>query len=375
MKELEKYHSSAMDFAEQAVLARRLGADEDKVQALFRQAFEYERQAAMLLLDDLSSEPSRSIMFRSAASLAIDCRETREAERLIAIGLLGDPPHEIAEELRDLLEQVNFHRHLSLRGLSLDEDEFQISIAGKAVGYGIALSDLFVSRIQTVEKLVFRTAERLADKAFREKGPPKKTFREELELFVCAPTAGSLAVTFKLGRPTDQQRLPGLALSVEVVDELMECLDVFNQSGDEELRRRIADTAYYRNFLALAREMAPDGEQITQVGFTTIRKGRETRLALTRQRGAIPAVHLLQPVDQRGEFASIEGRLRYADSTHPEKGQIRLVDEQDRQHKIIVPEGLMNDIVRPLWDYKVIVEGKRIGHMIHLQDIREAPEQ
>ena len=31
-----------------------------------------------------------------------------EAERLIAAALSGDPPDEIAEELRDLLEQVYF---------------------------------------------------------------------------------------------------------------------------------------------------------------------------------------------------------------------------------------------------------------------------
>jgi hypothetical protein len=34
----------------------------------------------------------------------------REAERLIAVALSGDPPDEIAEELRDLLEQVYFDR-------------------------------------------------------------------------------------------------------------------------------------------------------------------------------------------------------------------------------------------------------------------------
>jgi hypothetical protein len=36
----------------------------------------------------------------------MECGEAREAERLIAIALSGNPPGEIAEELRDLWQQV-----------------------------------------------------------------------------------------------------------------------------------------------------------------------------------------------------------------------------------------------------------------------------
>jgi hypothetical protein len=37
--------------------------------------------------------------------LALQCQEYREAERLIATALSGNPPVEIAEELRELLEK------------------------------------------------------------------------------------------------------------------------------------------------------------------------------------------------------------------------------------------------------------------------------
>jgi hypothetical protein len=55
-------------------------------------AFEYERKAAMLLLNDYDVEPTRSVLFRSAASLALNFGDYREAERMIALGLLGNPP-------------------------------------------------------------------------------------------------------------------------------------------------------------------------------------------------------------------------------------------------------------------------------------------
>jgi hypothetical protein len=40
---------------------------------------------------------------RIAAVLAIECNELRDAERLIGRALSGNPPDDIADELRDLL--------------------------------------------------------------------------------------------------------------------------------------------------------------------------------------------------------------------------------------------------------------------------------
>ena len=69
------------------------------------------------------------------------------------MGLAGDPPEEIAEELRDLLEKVNFHRHLEVRGISLGPDEIQMSIAGRSIGLGIAPSEEIYSTSRTDTKI------------------------------------------------------------------------------------------------------------------------------------------------------------------------------------------------------------------------------
>lgn len=99
-------HRQAMDLAEAAILARRRDRFAPEVFALTREAFENERRAADLLADPAAPEPSRSVIHRSAATLAANCGEYREAERLIGRALAGEPPEEIAEELRDLLERV-----------------------------------------------------------------------------------------------------------------------------------------------------------------------------------------------------------------------------------------------------------------------------
>jgi tetratricopeptide (TPR) repeat protein len=109
MNQIQDLHRDAMRFADQADRLRREGNVQAAKERLF-QAFDCERQAAQLSAGDLSFEPTRSILHRSAASLALECGNYREAERLIAVALAGSPPDDIAEELRDLLEQVYFDR-------------------------------------------------------------------------------------------------------------------------------------------------------------------------------------------------------------------------------------------------------------------------
>ena len=102
MKKAIKLHREAMDLADQAVAAQRRKTRSEATQ-LFRQAFERERAAAVLFVNDFDAEPTRSVLLRSAASLALDCEEFREAERLIAAALWGNPPAELYDELRELL--------------------------------------------------------------------------------------------------------------------------------------------------------------------------------------------------------------------------------------------------------------------------------
>ena len=101
---LEK-HREAMAYADDALFAKRNG-DSDRALSMFRLAFECERTAAELFASENDDEPTRSVLYRSAATLALDCGEYREAERLVARALADDPPEEIAVELRDLLDRA-----------------------------------------------------------------------------------------------------------------------------------------------------------------------------------------------------------------------------------------------------------------------------
>jgi hypothetical protein len=124
MSQIQELHQEAMNLAEMAQVAKLRG-DFNSASQLSRQAFEKERLAAELIAGNLEAEPTRSVLHRSAATLGVECGEIHTAERLIAIALSGNPPTEIAEELKDLFVQINIDKYFARRGLTFDEAKLQ----------------------------------------------------------------------------------------------------------------------------------------------------------------------------------------------------------------------------------------------------------
>lgn len=125
MNNVRALHEQAMDLAEQASI-KTLRGDANGVDIILKQALALEAQAASLVAEDLDSEPTRSVLHRSAATLAVQCGELQQAEKLIAIALAGHPPIDIAEELKDLFIQINLQRYLERRGVQLAEEQLQL---------------------------------------------------------------------------------------------------------------------------------------------------------------------------------------------------------------------------------------------------------
>jgi len=369
MKNVQQLHEKAMDLAEMALVAKLKG-ESQRANQLFRQAYENEAQAANLMLDKSAPEPTRSILYRSAASLALDCKKFREAEKLIGAGLAGNPPEEIAEELRELYEKAIFYRHLASRGVSLESDELLMSLAGRAIGFGIAAIGEFTRRLDDVQRLLRRTVDRIMDKPYSEGGIAGGLARDFV-FFVSGLEPGSFVVSLKVGSPNKQLLLPLPNLATnQIVDEILTCLELFNASKEIELRDKIPTPSYYRNFVGIARSIAPDGDEVNVVGFTTSRRTVE----LTKPRDEIGLsldVELAEDIDTETKI-DITGTLKYADATHSEKQTIRLIDENGKTYYIIVPEGMMSDIVKPLWDEIVTVTGLHRGKEIQLENIRRA---
>ena len=107
MKDIRTLHNEAMDLALRGdIVAKASDPTSDESIALYTEAFEKEREAALLADFMQNPEPGLSILYRSAASLAMQCGHYREAEQLIAKALSGNPTNEIARELRELLQDI-----------------------------------------------------------------------------------------------------------------------------------------------------------------------------------------------------------------------------------------------------------------------------
>ena len=106
MKDIRTLHNEAMDLALQGDIEAKNDPKCEKCISLYTEAFEKEREAALLADFMQNPEPGLSILYRSAASLAIQCGRYREAEQLIAKALSGNPTNEIARELRELLQNI-----------------------------------------------------------------------------------------------------------------------------------------------------------------------------------------------------------------------------------------------------------------------------
>jgi len=360
-----------MERADEAFAAKRR-FDFDAANKLFRVAFELEREAAHAIVMEQAPEPTRSVLLRSAATLALDCGEHREAEQLSCLALSGSPPAPICEELRELLAQVKLSRYLSECGTTIDPGTLRLSLAGNAVGHGVAGFAHVFDRVDATKKLLIRSVERLQGRPFRERGRPARAVKEQFNVFLSAPRAGSFAISMRVGTKDVQRALAGFVDPARVIDDFLTCIEAFSSEDQDGLRRRVPQPAYFRNFTELAKTLCPDGSRVKSVVFAMKRGPGYRAVALT---GPAPRSWFPRAAPEETHVV-IEGRLLYADSLKAKKQRIKLVDDSGSQHAVTVPEGMMNDIVKPLWDVRVRAQGvTQSDGTIRMLSIDAAPEE
>lgn len=114
MNSLNETHNKAMDFAARA-LYEQMRENRESASSLFQQALDFELRALAQFEDMIGNvdepiQPTHSVLHRSAATLALDCGNTTLAHQLATKALSQNPPTEIAQELQELLTQINHHQ-------------------------------------------------------------------------------------------------------------------------------------------------------------------------------------------------------------------------------------------------------------------------
>lgn len=102
IEKINKLHNEAMDTAELAMVEKVRGNNQNKITSYYKKAFSIEKQAAQLMQDRYEEEPFRGIVFQTAAYAAFNAGMYREAEKMVNLGLAGDPPSPIYDNLLEL---------------------------------------------------------------------------------------------------------------------------------------------------------------------------------------------------------------------------------------------------------------------------------
>lgn len=161
-----------------------------------------------------------------------------------------------------------------------------------------------------------------------------------------------MAVTIKVGMPS-QLSFPGMLQAESIIGKTLDVVETVAIADDDLLATTYEDEAYRRNFVGLVKKVAPDGEHVTQVGFTTVAAGNERQVPLRRKKSEITTPKLRSPETQQ---KTITGRLLLADGTAKATKAISVVQADGSRRRIRVPAGMMDDIVRPYWNEMVTAE-------------------
>lgn len=365
MSRVRELHQEAMQIAQLALVARNQ-SDPDKAEELAWKAFLLEKEAADLIPLDESSEPTRSILYRSAASLAYQARNFEMARRMVFKGFSGSPPDEIFFELENLYEQVRFEEKLQQEDFGiLDNNDVNLALDGRLVGYGTILYPEFSKRLENLTKLLDRTTSRLMKRDYQSSGSVAKEYKP-FNHALQVPTPGSFSITIRLIRAEDQQQGNFFVPDAKtLIDEVITGIELVNQSEEEALRQRIVDPKYFRNFLSLTKDLAPDGEKITLVKINSV----DSTVALTKHRAEIKDANTYTDIsgEAKKEEKVLEGLLDYA--TVRGKEVAGLTDHKGEHYTIVADEGL-DDVVRGYYNQMVVITGIWDGKFIHLTDIQ-----
>lgn len=381
---IDQIHEQAMEIADEASILKLRGKPDDAL-TLFRKAALLEMEAAFNLSIDPESEPSRSILFRSAASLAYDAEDYKLADRLVASGLAGFPPAEIEKELKDLYEDINFMRHAEAEGIEISDDGLVMTIAGQATFYGGTEVDRIVKRLERLQKEFYRTVERLMGFEFRTERPVDAKLKDKFNLYLDTQFASSFGVYLLVGAPKNQRYLfPEFDIKEDVdgtavIKEVMQCLQILESAEPEQLREKISDEAYYDDFVAFAKQLAPDGQQIKTVSLRSGAYENQKPLYLRKTKEQIKmSLPNIEEQDDDEEIKPITLTGNLSRANKPAKGKFGSVGldsfEFGKKVTIKVPIGLIKDTVQPYFDETVIITGYEKNGQYYLREIDEYTE-
>lgn len=378
LKESVRLHREASKLANRARQAEFDG-DEQAYQRLTIEAFEKEAASAELLRLD-PSHHMHAILHRSAATLAYRSGKYREAETLAAYGLAANPTGNLRQELYFVLDRARLGSWIAYDSANYGADDLVVFLHGMSDGTGGVDYKLLPKIVETSALLLRNTIGFAHGYKFRDRAKVD----EKIRISSNASANGVYRVGMKLARVAPRP-LPGLDGFEHELSKLIDNIRLLAKDEIEQLRDRYKEERYFNNFVGLAKEVAPDGEQLTAVRWEANVEGQPQYAALDRARSELSQLSLSLQNDKPSsdytltdDWETVTGKLLYADATKDED-LVRLIPDVGKPWTIVVPQGLRDDVVRPYFGDRVRVTGRHLKRKqkrrrLHLHDISASTE-
>ena len=198
-------------------------------------------------------------------------------------------------------------------------------------------------------------------------------------IFLSVPVAASYAIRFRIGTMQQSllgidQSVPSVELSSRVIDEFLTCIEFVSEMNLRGLREQISDDKYSRQFWLLSKDIAPDGNDIRSVGFTTSNPNGDRTVKFTTPKYMLSNLDIVDSTIPSENSVQIRGELLEANATKKRIGSIQVVDSSRKIHTIQLPRESVSDIVQGMFGTQVIVAAKQSKNRVILTSISKADE-
>jgi hypothetical protein len=258
-------HDRAMALVDKAREHERSGDSIGHLR-LLREAYQLEEKAARFLEPIPDSEPTRSVLFRSASSLAFQAEDYQEACNLAFDGLTGHSPREYASELLDIANDAKFRLTLIGQKLRIVKSEITLIVRGPRVAIGLAPAKQTTLMLRRIENLLRSRVEDFLKRgigAGEFDWPPESP--KLFEVFIRPLATEEFAVAFRLGLSEQLHLFGSVSLGDRIVGEFMRDL----AASVEEVISPANQDRFTRGVLKLE----PDGREVTSIEISSLVSG------------------------------------------------------------------------------------------------------
>jgi hypothetical protein len=280
-------HDKAMAIVDKARDAERAGNKAGYVE-LLRAAYQLERQAASRLDQAPESEPTRTVLFRSASSLAFQAEDYQEACNLAFDGLTGNSPEEYAAELLEIASDAKFRLQLIGQNLQVPNAEITLTVRGPRVSIGLAPARQTTLILRRIEMLLRGRVEKFFKNKLEARGVEWPLGNAKLfDVFMRPIAADEFAVAFQLGLHEQLSLFSTASPGDQIVGDFIRDLQtVFREGGASAKDDR---------FAAAVLRLEPDGKEVTSIEITAMISGELISVRIPPRKG---------PTLARGEAAN-----------------------------------------------------------------------